>query len=604
MDFFEHQEAARRASRWLIVTMVVTVLLVLFAVNALFHAVLVGWERPLEPQLVLWVTLGALAVMGLGALVSLAGLAGSGRAVAEALGGREVDPDTRDPDERRLLNVVEEMAIASGVPRPPVFILEEAEINAFAAGYRADDAAIGVTRGLLALPRDELQGVIAHEYSHILNGDMRLNMRLIAVVAGLVAIAGVGEFLFRVALRASAASRGNRRGNPGLLLVVLGLGLWLVGLVGWFCGRLIQAAFSRRREYLADASAVQFTRNPDGIAGALERILSRGSRVHAERASDVAHLFFAQALNSWFATHPPLPERIARIRGLPRERVERAASSAAASAPATTGGEGRIAGFAAGEVLRRAGTFAADGATAVASLLPAALTEAAHEPYRARAVALLPLLAREAAARERQLARLSGSDRLLAAELERLWPAWQGVDADRARWPLLQLVLPVLGGLSPTQRRALWAAAEALALEDGVLTLPEFIVLRRLRRALQATAAPARPLPARTAALACVLAHLAAAAGSSAAAQAYRAGWERLGRPAPPAPPVPDPTALDAALDRLAALAPAERRAAVDAFAHAVAADGVVQPREAELLRLAAAELAVPLPPLSRQAMD
>ncbi|MCS6970864.1 MAG: M48 family metallopeptidase, partial [Planctomycetes bacterium] len=473
MDFFAHQEAALRASRWLIVLFLIAVAAVLASINALFAFLLDASNLELH----LWVTLGTLVVMAGGALFSLLGFAGSGRSVAEALGGREVDPETRDPDERRLLHVVEEMAIASGVPRPPVYILDEEGINAFAAGYRIDDAAIGVTKGLLALPRDQIQGVIAHEYSHILHGDMRLNMRLIAVLAGLMAVAGVGRFLMQAALRSAAAASGNRRSSGALPFLLLGLAIFVIGLLGWFFGRLIQAAISRRREYLADASAVQYTRNPEGIAGALEHILRRGSAVSAERAADAAHLFFAQALSGLFATHPPLAERIARIRGRP---VEGPASTAAVgAAPA---GHGALAPA---QLVASAGALdrqQLNRAERVLAQLPPAVVEAAHQPFSARAVALLPLLARREAPRERQLAAVARHDPALAAELRRLWPHWSQADATAVRWPLLQLVLPLLGSLSLGQRRQLLAVAEALATDDGIVTVAEYIVLRRLQR--------------------------------------------------------------------------------------------------------------------------
>src|SRR5690606_28971990 len=241
-----------------------------------------------------------------------------GSVVAGLLGGLPVNPATDDPDERRLVNVVEEMAIASGVPVPAIYVLPgEESINAFAAGYGVHDAAVAVTRGALKhLTRDELQGVIAHEFSHILNGDMRLNIRLIGLLHGLLLLALIG----RVLLRSGGRSRGRRKEKGGSVQVALiGLGLVLLGYIGVFFGKLIKAAASRQREYLADAAAVQFTRNPEGIAGALKKIgaLGAGSRIVHPRAEELSHLYFASGLRSsfagLFATHPPLVERIRRI---------------------------------------------------------------------------------------------------------------------------------------------------------------------------------------------------------------------------------------------------------------------------------------------------
>ena len=227
-----------------------------------------------------------------------------------------------DLDERKILNVVEEMAIASGTPVPPVYLMENEEgINAFAAGFTPGDAVIGVTRGCIrTLTRDELQGVIAHEFSHILNGDMRLNIRLIGVLYGILLISMTGWLIFRsTAYNTGFNTRRDdddrRGGNPWPLV---GLALYILGYVGVLFGNLIKAAVSRQREFLADASAVQFTRNPDGIAGALKKIgaLSEGSKIQAPEAQETSHLFFGEATGHIFgfmATHPPLAERIRRI---------------------------------------------------------------------------------------------------------------------------------------------------------------------------------------------------------------------------------------------------------------------------------------------------
>ena len=259
------------------------------------------------------------ALVGGGSLFKIASLSGGGHTVAELLGGRLLHPDTRDADERRVLNVVEEMAIASGSPVPPVYLLEkERGINAFAAGYTPDDAVIGVTRGCIqTLSRDELQGVMAHEFSHILNGDMRLNIRLMGVLFGILLIGIAGWILFRSTLYSGMRASDDRKGgNP---LPLIGLALYVIGYVGVFFGRLIQAAVSRQREYLADASAVQFTRNPEGIAGALKKIgaIAEGSKLETPEAGEAAHMYFGDGVGgawlSLMATHPPLADRIRRV---------------------------------------------------------------------------------------------------------------------------------------------------------------------------------------------------------------------------------------------------------------------------------------------------
>ena len=258
-----------------------------------------------QPDLFLWSTLATLAVILIGSVTKTLELHRGGSAVAEMLDGRLINSNSTDLDERKLLNVVEEMAIASGVPVPQVYVMDnEAGINAFSAGFSTSDAAIGVTRGgMKKLSRDELQGVIGHEFSHILNGDMRLNLRLMGLIFGILCLTVVGRVLLR--------TRGRK--NP---LPLLGLALVIIGWVGVFFGRLIQAAVSRQREFLADASAVQFTRNPGGLAGALKKIggLASGSQLTSAHALEASHLFFANGMrNSLFgimATHPPLPERI------------------------------------------------------------------------------------------------------------------------------------------------------------------------------------------------------------------------------------------------------------------------------------------------------
>ncbi len=237
-------------------------------------------------------------------------MSAGGSAVAESLDGRLIASNTNDPDERKLLNVVEEMSIASGVPMPKVYVLDNEDgINAFAAGHTPSDAAVAVTRNCMTkLSRDELQGVIGHEFSHILNGDMRLNIRLIGILFGIFCIATIGRILLYT------RSSNSRDKNP---LPIIGLLLLVIGSLGVFFGRLIQAAVSRQREFLADASSVQFTRNPAGLSGALQKIGGYGSLMESPHASDASHLFFASGLTDSFfgamATHPPLDARIRAI---------------------------------------------------------------------------------------------------------------------------------------------------------------------------------------------------------------------------------------------------------------------------------------------------
>src|SRR6266436_2934221 len=304
MDFFERQEQARRNTKLLVVYFVTGVALLIAAVYLATLLVFAGVasrrhhfysdDRPTlalwQPQLFLGAAAGTLAVITLGSIFKTSELAQGGSAVATMLGGQLVNSNTANPDERKLLNVVEEMAIAS------------------AAGHTTSDAVISVTRGAIKfLTRDELQGVIGHEFSHVLNGDMRLNLRLMGIIFGILCLAVMGRILLQT------RGRSGRDRNP---LLLLGLALLLIGWVGVFFGRLIQAAVSRQREFLADASAVQFTRNPAGLSGALKKIggLSYGSKLQAAHAEEASHMFFSNGMGQSFLhlmdTHPPLEARI------------------------------------------------------------------------------------------------------------------------------------------------------------------------------------------------------------------------------------------------------------------------------------------------------
>ena len=331
MDFFEAQDQARRGTGKLVVLFALAMLGTLIALNVVAvgaaHFVEQGQDEGyggfdwFRPGLMGVVSLATIAVIGGASLFKTAQLHGDGGKVARLLGGRKLDPASADDDERKLLNVVEEMSLASGVPVPDVYVMDrESGINAFAAGSDLDNAAIGVTRGLMeTMTRDELQGVIAHEYSHILNGDMRLNVRLIGVVFGILVIGLLGYAIFRYApylMHSRGSSNSKNNGAAiGLALFVVGGLVWLVGSIGVFFGRLIQASISRQREYLADASAVQFTRNPNGIRDALRKIggNAEGATVHNPHAGECSHLFFGNAFSSLFRTHPPLPDRIRAI---------------------------------------------------------------------------------------------------------------------------------------------------------------------------------------------------------------------------------------------------------------------------------------------------
>jgi Zn-dependent protease with chaperone function len=318
VDFYSRQAAARGQTRWLVFAFVVALLAIALALDFVLFTFLAGrshyyglsaldYARANPGQVVLS-TLLVMGVLSIASLYKSMELRGGGGVVARSLGGVLVSGDTTDLKRRRLLNVVEEMAIASGVPMPEVYVLEqEPGINAFAAGHTPSNAAVTVTQGALdRLSRDELQGVIGHEFSHVLNGDMRLNVQLMGWVFGLFVIGLIGRMILEVSPR-------NRRNSGGL--VALGFAVMVLGYIGLMAGRILQAAVSRQRERLADASGVQFTRNPQGLKGALVKIaaLPEGSALVAADAEQAAHMFFAEGLSRVFATHPPILERIREL---------------------------------------------------------------------------------------------------------------------------------------------------------------------------------------------------------------------------------------------------------------------------------------------------
>ncbi|MDX1550562.1 MAG: M48 family metallopeptidase, partial [Lysobacter spongiicola] len=327
MNFFEQQAAARRASNRLVLLFALAVVGLVLAVDAAVWFV-VGPD----PQALIFAAVATVAVVGLGSLYRMATLGGGGEAVALQLGGTPVPDDPQDLDLKRLRNVVEEVSIASGVPMPALFVLEhDAGINAFAAGYSTSDAVIAVTRGALdRLNRDELQGVVAHEFSHVLNGDMRLNLRLVGVLFGIAMISLIGSKVLRFGAF-SGRGRG-RGGGAGAPILVAAIAALVIGYIGLFFARMIRAGVSRSRERLADASAVQFTRQTAGLAGALKKIggLPDGSHLSQRAdAEEVSHMLFGEGLafngvfGRWLATHPPLVERIQALEpGFSSDRLE------------------------------------------------------------------------------------------------------------------------------------------------------------------------------------------------------------------------------------------------------------------------------------------
>jgi len=488
VDFFARQAAARGQTRWLIVSFFLSLLAVALALDLVLFTFLASSRAhgidmdPLgyaarNPGAAIFSTLIVMGVLGLASLYKTVELRGGGGVVARSLGGVLVDPDTRDTQRKRLLNVVSEMAIASGVPMPEVYVLEqETAINAFAAGHTPANAAVTVTQGALdRLSRDQLQGVIGHEFSHILNGDMRLNVQLMGWVFGLFVVGIIGRLILDFSPR-------DRRNNNNAM-VVLGLAVMVLGYVGMFFGRLLQAAVSRQRERLADASGVQFTRNPQGLKDALIRIAAMpdGSTLATPQAEQAAHMFFAEGLHRAFATHPPLLERIRELDPQFDEgEIARVAAQMDAEEPVRAdAGVPRAPGPGAG----LASISALTGTMGYARDLPPALGQF-QSPGRAQAFVVALLLSKEPAVRQRQYASLG--QKLSPANfnfIQQIAPTVDAIDP-MSRLPALQQVFPLLRRVPVQQRRALAALASELVYADSRIDAFEFSLMKLLETLL------------------------------------------------------------------------------------------------------------------------
>lgn len=633
MNFFEHQDRARQNTTKLVVLFALAVALIIGALYLVFVGLgfwVSGQIDPWQPAMFLAVVGGGILVIGTGSLTKTIALRKGGHVVAEDLGGKPLNREAERFEEQRLLNVVEEMAIASGTPVPTVYVLDEDGINAFAAGNSPDDAVIGVTRGCMELlKRDELQGVIAHEFSHILNGDMRTNVRLIGILHGILLISIIGRVVMRYA--AFGGGRRRSRDSKGQLVFLLGgLALFVIGGAGVLCGRLIKSAISRQREFLADASAVQFTRNPDGIAGALKKIggYAAGSKVEASKAEESSHMFFGYALGKGlfskggFSTHPPLEERIKRIDPSFEgtfPHVE-AAVSVSEEEAAVSGLHGGAASAAAGtkaasRVVDEAGTLSAEhmayGAEA-RTAIPEAVRTAAHEPLGAVAVAYGLLLDADEAMRTKQLDILrQHTDEPVFDETQRFYPELKELDR-RLRLPLLELAAPALRDLSPEQYEQFRENVRHLVAADDQLSIFEYALQKILQRRLAHAFGERGDGRVRFKTFdaieddATVLLSALARIGHTdddAVRLAFRTGLKRF-------PTIKEgdvgfrnpkkrvaPQAIDAALDRLAGTKPKLKEQVIDACAHCVLMDETVTVQEAELLRAIAIALDVPVPP-------
>ncbi|MBD2345101.1 M48 family metallopeptidase [Anabaena subtropica] len=616
MNFFEHQDKARQNTQQLlglfILSIVVMIVAIYIAALFLFGiAPHIWWQ----PQLFLGIASLTIIAIALASLYKIVCLRQGGRVIAQELGGRLLIADRANAEEKQLLNIVEEMAIASGIPVPLVYILDaETSINAFAAGFTLNDAVIGVTRGTLAhLNRDELQGVIGHEFSHIINGDMGLNLRLVGMLHGILFIYLTGELLLRL--------RSSSREEKGLPLWAFGLALMLIGWIGLICGRLIKAAVSRQREFLADASAVQFTRNPDGIAGVFEKLQRLDSRLISPRAEAASHMFFGNALNPSFwdemlSTHPPLTERIRRVRGLntrdlaampPPVHRSRSSDSLAMS-------------FAGGntitpeQVVNQVGSVAPEHfahTQALLSQLPESLRLGVREQQSAMAIAFaLALDTANSQVQERQLAWLREVQPAEVVEQTLIFRNEISQLDPRLHLPLVDLTVPALRKFSSKDCHRLCKCIQGLVVATGNFSLWHFVLQLVLWHRLQSCIDPAATTKVEFTSIeeiwsdSIIVLSAIARVGQCQPddiAYAFRSGVFRLpgaARQEKSDTPVDcNFSEVKKSVERLRLASPKLKQAIVDACAHTVLLDNKVTNPEADLLRAIAMTLDCPIPP-------
>lgn len=610
-NFFSQQDLARRNTRILVLLFSLAVLLLLLLTN-IIALISLGFVDPqqlsgpwhwqaLPWDLVVAVSAVVLSAVGIAVLIKWLQLRAGGKVVAESLGGTRLSPDSQDPLQRRLLNVVEEMALAANTPVPPVYLLPETGINAFAAGYSPSDAVIGVTQGCIEqLNRDELQGVVAHEFSHILNGDMRMNIRLIAILNGILFLGHIGYYMLRGSRGSSAVRIGSGRSgnnkNSGGGILLLALGLVIVGYLGSFFGNLIKAAVSRQREFLADASAVQFTRNPRGIAGALKVIGSHSqhSKVSNSNADENSHLFFAEAISRWasiFATHPPLATRIKRLEPhwngkFPSPRTAQSVTDTAEqpdTGSKTTGTTERL-----------------------QQALPLLLLHSSRQSEPAIALICCLLLRQHDDTRTRQLHLIKemGSAALLQ-QVDQLCDSVEHLNALQ-QVQLLQLAMPALKTLSELRFKQFQQLIQALRDATATPGLTQWLCWQFVEHSVAVhyqtnrinQRSSSQNLSQQTAAVSALLALVSSAAGDDKAQQqAWQAAQQQLPFSLATERPEINFSVLEQQLPQLLALAPLQKQQLWRAVDTCVRADNLLQLPEQALLLALALLLEIPYQP-------
>ena len=641
MNFFEAQDTARRNTRLMVVLFVLAVLSLIIITNVLVMAIMLytqtgvvasntsQLQTTFDGNMFLGIAVVVSTIIVLGSLFKTAVLKSGGKVVAESLGGRLIPQNSRDPQHRKILNVVEEMAIASGTQVPPVYLMDESSINAFAAGWNPGNAVIGITRGAVNyLSRDELQGVIAHEFSHIFNGDMRLNIRLVGILHGILLLGIMGYYLMR-SVRYMGRSRNREGGSLVMAIFMLGLGLTVIGYCGTFFGNWIKAAVSRQREYLADASAVQFTRNPDSIAGALKKIGGGnvGSTLLSPAAPEYSHAYFSQGISSFlFATHPPLEKRILRIdprwdgkfvvpqRQQPEaedkpESKAKPSSKTAKSAVVTAATVGTVVS----EVLHAIDKIGQpteaeyQQARDLLSGIPLQIREAAEDPFGVRALIYSFILHDDMDVQLKQLEHLETmADPAVYETVKKLFPEVVSLPA-RFKLPVIELCFPALKVLSAPQYELFRGNVEVLIKIDNKIDIREWVIQRLVIQQLDLEFGYRKPAVAKYNHIGAVkqefelilsLVVYAEHKNDDEAKKAFTAGIKSVGATALKIIPKSQINVreLNRAMDKLEKLKPVLKPRVLQAVVAAITVDNNVTITGAELLRTLASCLDSPIP--------
>jgi len=645
MNFFEHQAQAQRrtfallclfffASVLLLVAVYVAVTVGIFAAQSFQGSMHDAWKIHdfWQKERFAWIALCTLSILCIGAWYKIHQLKqGGGAMLAEQLGGQRLPPNVQDTLLRRLLNVVEEMAIASGLPVPPVYLLNESGINAFAAGFTPSDAVIGVTQGAVdMLSRDELQAVIGHEFSHILHGDSRINMRMVGLLHGMTLISDLGSLLLTGRYHTHIPHR-NRGTHPAIW--VLGLLLFLVGLLGLIAADLIKLAVSRQREFLADASAVQFTRNPEAMARALMTIggFKQGSHLNHQNAENLGYFFFSHVAlkekvrppkqKDWWASHPPLLERIQRIAPSFRGRIvdvdsskkhQRVNLEAQAGVHYAMPKQTQIA-IKKDEVLASIGQMRASSlqeAQGQLQLISPKLRHLSHDPYAARGIAYAMLLSNEKVIRKQQWAYLEKkADRNVMRMMLDINHDMH-VLPSHLRLPLLEMLMPALKSLSLVQYQQLVGNIRMLIKADHQISMFEYALHRMLLRHLKPVFEPVETVSVRfqnkqdvAASSACVLSVLITYGKHQDPKDLLAQVSQDLLGEAMPWPPkrLLGMKHWDAALSKLQQAKPDIKQALLKACVEVVFADGMLHEHELEALRAIADAMDCPMPMLANE---